>query len=141
MFRWKPSAELYDEDSSSKEKLKKSKGIKRPKNDDDDDDEEVIEDKEDLIYGDGGDVVIEDDDYSRKMMRDPENEDEYGRIADVRRAFFENEAELSGSEAESDENYDGDSNDESLVCSGDEDDLPSESELKEQLGQIYLYVE
>jgi hypothetical protein len=45
-----------------------------------------------------------------------------------------------GSEADSDENYDGDSDaDKSLVFSGDEDDLPSDSELKNQLGKIYLY--
>ena len=51
--------------------------------------------------------------------------------------FFENEAELSGSERDSDENYDGES-DGSLVFSGDEDDLPDNDELKEQLGQIFL---
>ena len=46
-----------------------------------------------------------------------------------------------GSEADSDENYDGDSDaDKSLEFSGDEEDLPSDSELKNQLGKIYLYV-
>jgi len=58
----------------------------------------------------------------------------------VRSEFFENEAELSGSEeADSDENYDGEpDDDDSIVCSGDEDNLPADSELKNQLEQIYL---
>ncbi len=53
--------------------------------------------------------------------------------------FFDQEAELSGSEeGESDENYDGESEDDNIVCSGDEDEMPSDEELKDQLGQIFL---
>ena len=71
-----------------------------------------------------------------------ENEDDNGYIADARKAFFENEAELSGSDEEmgSDENFEGDSEDDELVCSGDEDQVPSDNELKNELANIYLYV-
>ena len=43
-----------------------------------------------------------------------------------------------GSEEE-DEDYDGNSEDDKgLIFSGDEDELPSDSELKNQLGKFYL---
>ncbi len=52
--------------------------------------------------------------------------------------FFEEEAELSGSDEEADENDDGDSGeDDSIVYSGDESELPGTEQLKEQLGRIY----
>ena len=41
---------------------------------------------------------------------------------------------------DSDENFEGDSNDEELVCSGDEDQVGSDGELKSELANIYLYV-
>ena len=43
----------------------------------------------------------------------------------------------TGSEAESDEDEEGES-DKDILFSGDEDELPSDSELKNQLGKIYL---
>ncbi len=82
-----------------------------------------------------------DTDKEEEIEKDEiENEDKKDVEKKLRKeGFFEDEAELSGSEADSDENYDGDSNDDnSIVCSGDEDNLPSDSELKEQLGKIYL---
>jgi hypothetical protein len=45
---------------------------------------------------------------------------------------------FKGSERESDENYEGESGDDSIVFSGDEAELPDNDELKEELGQIYL---
>ena len=120
-------------------------------NDDDDDDEEVIEEKEedsnDKIVNEIDDIyqVLDDESEEIKITSKrifgnfDENEDDHGHIKDARKAFFENEAELSGSEADSDENFEGESNDEELVYSGDEDqDLPSDGEIKDELANIYL---
>lgn len=56
--------------------------------------------------------------------------------------FFEAEAELSGSERESDEDDDGDddadADDDSIIFKGDDNELPAEDELRDQLGKIYL---
>jgi len=51
--------------------------------------------------------------------------------------FFEEEAELSGSEVEEDEEVDS-GTDDSIVYSGDESELPGADQLKEQLGRIFL---
>ena len=52
--------------------------------------------------------------------------------------FKQNLFDNEGSEEESDENYEGEEDDNSILFSGDEDQLPSDSELKDQLGKIYL---
>ena len=132
--------------------------------DDDDDDNVIIEeenkaeenDDEEVIEEESNDKVVNEiddlyvlDDESDEVKQPPkrifgnfdENEDEDGYVKDARKAFFENEAELSGSEVESDANFEDESNDEELVYSGDEDlGLPSDGELKDELANIYLYV-
>lgn len=70
----------------------------------------------------------------RTECGDSESESEIDK-----QGFFEDEAELSGSEAEQDEDDEGESgDDDSIVYSGDESELPGASELQDQLGKIYL---
>lgn len=58
-----------------------------------------------------------------------------------RQGFVEEEACLSGSEEDPDENDEGDSGeDDSIVYSGDESELPGAGELQDQLGKIYRSV-
>jgi hypothetical protein len=107
---------------------------KRKNKDDDDDDDSEIEN--DLYENDDNSNEVKEIPCKRLFGND-ENEDDNGYIKDARKAFFENEAELSGDEADSDENFDGDS-DEELVFSGDEDQVPNAADLKDELGRIYL---
>jgi hypothetical protein len=78
---------------------------------------------------------------SKEEAEEDDNEEEVeesGKKKKMRREdFFENEAELSGSEVESDEDEDGDDSANSIVFSGDEEQF-NDAELKDELAKIYL---
>lgn len=83
------------------------------------------------------DKMVGGGDSSEKVEIDEEEEE--GEEESVGENFFEEEAELSGSEQDPDENDEGDSGeDDSIVFSGDESELPGADQLKEQLGKIFL---
>jgi hypothetical protein len=116
---------------------------------------EIVDEKDDVeeLDNDDCDSVFDcedrddSEDYNEKLVDDDVSvngdDNEHGssstKKVNFRTDFFEQEAELSGSEeGDSDENYDAESEDDNIVCSGDEDEMPSDTELKDQLGQIYL---
>ena len=59
----------------------------------------------------------------------------------VRREYVDEEAELSGSEAGSDEDVDLDERDDILEMeAGDKDDVGTEDQLREEVGKVHLWV-
>ena len=58
----------------------------------------------------------------------------------IQRAFMENEAELSGSEFDSDENYDAEEFGDELEVDkeADEEDLGDEEQLRSQLNKVHM---
>jgi hypothetical protein len=57
----------------------------------------------------------------------------------IQKEFMEAEAELSGSEFDSDENLDLDEKDDILeVEEGDKDDVGTEEDLRDQVGRVHL---
>lgn len=146
-----------DEDLDEEEKLirKFKREEKIEDDDDDDDDEEENEKTEEADENQVDELSDEDEDEDeideeieirdeetkpksreQKLKIKKKRKEEYKKALE-KEGFFEEEAELSGEEKDEDDDYDGDSADDSIVCSGDEDNLPSDSELKEQLGRIY----
>lgn len=122
-FRKEEKIEEDDEEEETKDQENET-------SDEDEDDEEIDEE-----------IEIRDEETrpksrEQKLKIKKKRKEEYKKALE-KEGFFEEEAELSGDEKDEDEDFDGDSADDSIVCSGDEDNLPSDSELKEQLGRIY----
>jgi len=130
--------------------------------DDDDEEEEVGNIEKRKVKKLGTIVALEDEEESResgdteengassssRSKEDPEEDkddeeneegaEEISKKKKMRREdFFENEAELSGSEMASDEDEDGEDSANSIVFSGDEDQF-NDVELKDELAKIYL---
>jgi hypothetical protein len=118
--------ESKEEDEESKEESKEEEEDEEGKEDEEDKEESKKEEKlkkkktfEELFSS--KQKIVDD-----QKLEGKENEN-----------FFETEAALSGSEADSDEDYEGESGDENALLSGDEDDH-DHNEVKNQLEKIYL---
>ncbi|RNA09515.1 claspin [Brachionus plicatilis] len=143
MYQFEDDDDDDDDDLDEEEKIikkfRKQEEIESEKDDDDDQNEDDLISDEDQEVDE--EIEIRDEETrpksrEQKLKIKKKLKEEYKKALE-KDGFFEEEAELSGDEKDEDDDYDGDSADDSIVCSGDEDNLPSDSELKDQLGRIY----
>ncbi|CAF0824709.1 unnamed protein product [Brachionus calyciflorus] len=139
IIKQRKKSELIEEESDEDDDEEEEEDTKEPE--DDDEEEEEIDELEEEEEEDE-EIEIRDEETKPKSKEQiiklkKKKKEEYKKALE-KDGFFEEEAVLSGDEAEEDEDYDADSADDSIVCSGDEDNLPSDSELKDQLNRIYL---
>ncbi|XP_050404155.2 claspin [Patella vulgata] len=143
--------------------VEKSQGTKRKLEDDDDDDDEdsnmslklLSEDEDDDIKkpDEGSDKDVNNDGDSKKMENNSDSDEDVSNIiikskkkkgfknkfGKLRAEFVDEEAELSGSEYESDEDLDIDEDDDILMEEeGDKDNPINETELRDQVGRAHL---
>jgi hypothetical protein len=79
------------------------------------------------------------DDENDNDEEEQDIEEEEQDIEKLRKGFIEDEAELSGSDASSDED-DNDDDYDDLQDDPNEEELPSDTELKDQIGRFHKYV-
>ncbi|KAK6181569.1 hypothetical protein SNE40_009396 [Patella caerulea] len=139
--------------------VEKSQGIKRKLEDDDEDSDTSLkllsEDEDDIKNTDDGSDKedVNNDDVSKKMEDNSDSDEDVPNIiikskkkkgfknkfGKLRAEFVDEEAELSGSEYESDEDLDIDEDDDILMEEeGDKDNPITETELRDQVGRAHL---
>ncbi|KAK2161336.1 hypothetical protein LSH36_118g00008, partial [Paralvinella palmiformis] len=114
--------------------------------------EEETQDKDELLSTDGGDKDSENEESEDEEPENVDSDDEEMQQArmfkgftvanqhgKINPEFVEDEAELSGSEYDSDENLDFPAEDDHLQLEeGDLDDVGTEEELRNQVGRVHL---
>ncbi|XP_064621657.1 claspin-like [Lineus longissimus] len=138
---------LSDDDSDDGDDLQ----LQVLSGDEDDDEEEVNGRKKHAATLDSDEEVDNDRDEEDNEADGDDNDEEeveeeqhfsfkgFTKQGKIRKEFMEGEAELSGSEYDSDENLDLDEKDDIMeVEEGDKDDVGTEEDLRDQVGRVHL---